>query len=219
MPIKKAISGLVVCGLILSGIACATMNNTEQGAVVGALGGALIGSLIGDSTGDAITGAIIGAAIGGAAGAFIGSYMDRQAVEMRQDVPGAEVDRVGEGILMSFDLSLFFAAGGFELLMGGRQDLDRLAIVLNRYPDCHVFIEGRAYVPGGYEPDVQLGERRARVMADYLRARNVRADRFTIRGYSRGQAGGSFGRIPARRMGMAIMADDNLKRTARAHAR
>jgi outer membrane protein OmpA-like peptidoglycan-associated protein len=216
---KKAIVGWVVCGIILSGAGCATMNNTEQGALVGAVSGAIIGSLIGDSTGDAITGAIIGAAIGGAAGAYIGSYMDRQAVELRQDVPGAEVDRIGEGILLSFDLNLCFAAGGFDLLVTGRQDLDRLAIVLNRYPDCHVFIEGRAFVPGGYEPDIQLGERRARIMADYLRARNVRADRFTIRGYSRGQGSGSFGRIPARRMGLAIMADDNLKRTARAHAR
>jgi outer membrane protein OmpA-like peptidoglycan-associated protein len=215
---KKAIISWVVCAVVLSGASCATMSNTEQGALVGAVGGALIGSLIGDSTGDAITGAIIGAAIGGAAGAYIGSYMDRQAADMREDVGGAEVARVGEGILVSFDLNLLFGPGGFELLVAGREGLDRLAIVLNRYPDTHVFIEGRAFVPGTLEPDIQLGEHRARVMADYLRERNVRGDRFTIRGYNRGQ-GASYGRIPGRRMGMAVMADDNLKRAARAHTR
>jgi outer membrane protein OmpA-like peptidoglycan-associated protein len=215
---KKTTIVLVVCGLVFSSVSCATMSNSEQGAVVGAVSGALIGSLIGDSTGDAIAGAIIGAAIGGAAGAYIGSYMDRQAADMRHGVGDAEVERFGEGILVSFDLNLLFGPGGFELLVGGREGLDRMAVVLNRYPDTHVFVEGRAFVPGTLEPDYPLAERRARVVADYLRGRNVRPDRFTVRGYARSQTG-SHGRFENRRMGLAIMADDNLKRTARAHAR
>jgi outer membrane protein OmpA-like peptidoglycan-associated protein len=218
MAMKKLISILAVCGLVLSSASCVTMNNSEQGALVGAMGGALIGSLLGDSTGDAIAGAIIGAAIGGVAGAYIGSYMDRQAADMRQGVGGAEVERFGEGILLSFDLNLLFGPGGFELLLSGRDGLDHLAIILNSYPDTHVFIEGRGFVPGMLEPNFPLAERRARVMADYLRSRNVRADRFTVRGYSRSQAG-SYGRIHDRRMGLAVIADDNLRRTARAHVR
>ncbi|HVP91545.1 MAG TPA: glycine zipper domain-containing protein [Terriglobales bacterium] len=215
---NKILGGFLVGAIVLSGVSCATMDNSEQGAVVGALGGALIGSLIGDSTGDAVAGAIIGAAIGGMAGAYIGSYMDRQAAEMRQSVGDADVERIGEGILVSFDLDLLFGVGGFELLVPGRMGLDRLAVVLDRYPDTHVFIEGRAFRPGTTEPDYPLAERRARVMADYLRSRNVRPDRFTVRGYDRSQVGPN-DRFRNRRMGMAIMADDNLKRTARARAR
>ncbi len=215
---KKILGGFLVGAIVLSGASCATMDNSEQGALVGALGGALIGSLIGDSTGDATAGAIIGAAIGGMAGAYIGGYMDRQAAEMRQSVGGADVERLGEGILVAFDLNLLFGPGGFELLVGGRDCLDRLAVVLDRYPETHVFIEGRAFRPGTYEPDYPLAERRARVMADYLQNRNVRPDRFTVRGYDRSRAG-SNDRFQNRRMGLAIMADDNLKRTARAHAR
>ncbi|HYA48949.1 MAG TPA: glycine zipper domain-containing protein [Burkholderiales bacterium] len=214
---KKVVSILAVCGLVSLSTSCVTMSNSEQGAVVGALGGALIGSLIGDSTGDAVAGAIIGAAIGGMAGAYIGGYMDRQAAEMRGSVGGAEVERLGEGILVSFELNFLFGPGGFELLVAGRDGLDRLAVILDRYPDTHIFIEGRAFRPGTYQPDYPLAERRARVVADYLRTQNVRPDRFTVRGYDRSM--GANDRFRNRRMGLAVMADDNLKRTARARAR
>ena len=214
----KILGSFLVGAIVLSGASCATMDNSEQGALVGALGGALIGSLIGDSTGDAVAGAIIGAAIGGMAGAYIGSYMDREAADMRQSVGDAEVQRLGEGILVSFDLGLLFGAGGFELLAPGCAGLDRLSVILNRYPDTHIFVEGRAFRPGTYEPDYRLAERRARVVADYLRSRNVRPDRFTVRGYDRSQVAPN-DRFRDRRMGLAVMADDNLKRTARARAR
>ncbi|MGA2363539.1 MAG: glycine zipper domain-containing protein [Candidatus Aminicenantales bacterium] len=220
---RKIVSGLVVVGFVLSSMSCVTTDNAGQGALVGAAGGAIVGSLIGDSTGDAILGAIIGAAIGGAAGAYIGSYMDRQAAEMRQGVEGAEVERLGEGIRVTFDIGLFFEGGGFELLTAGRESLAGMAVILNRYPDTHVFIEGPAYVPGRYEPDVALSERRARVMADFLNSRNVRADRFTARGYSRTESRGrsdpTGGRLRNKRVGLAIMANDNLKRTARTQVR
>lgn len=219
---RRIVSVLVVFGVVLFSVNCAT-DNAEEGALVGAAGGAVVGSLIGSSTGDAILGAIIGAAIGGAAGAYIGSYMDRQAAEMRQQVPGAEVDRVGEGIRVTFDVGLFFEGGGFELRSAGCETLAGLAVILNRYPDTHVFIEGPAYVPGRYEPDIALSERRARVMADYMSSRNVPADRFTARGYSRTESGARSDSTGARpqhkRVGLAIMANDNLKRTARSHVK
>jgi len=208
---RKIVSVLVVFGFVLFSVNCVTTRRPDEG------------SLIGNSTGDAILGAIIGAAIGGAAGAYIGSYMDRQAAEMRQEVPGAEVDRVGEGIRVTFDVGLFFEGGGFELRPAGCETLAGLAVILNRYPDTHVFIEGPAYVPGRYEPDVALSERRARAMADFMGSRNVRADRFTARGYTRTDSGGrsdsTGARLQNKRVGLAIMANDNLKRTARSHVR
>jgi outer membrane protein OmpA-like peptidoglycan-associated protein len=220
---RNVICGAVAVCLAVSSVSCVTVDNETQGALVGAAGGAIIGSLLGDSTGDAILGAIIGAAIGGVAGAYIGRYMDREAADLRQGVEGGEVERVGEGIFITFDIGLFFEAGGFELLVPGRRCLDALALDFDRYPDTHIFIEGRAFYAGTYEPDIRLGERRARVMADYLASRNVRPDRFTVRGYGGSRAGlrsgPPQGRVPERRMGLAIMADDNLRRTARAHAR
>lgn len=220
---KKMLTGILVLGLILSNVGCITVDNPEQGALVGAAGGAIVGSLIGDSAGDVILGAIIGAAIGGAAGAYIGRYMDRQAAELRGDLEGAEVDRVGEGIRIYFDFGLFFDAGGFELLVGGRERLDRLVLVLNRYPDTYVCIDGQPYVGGTYERDVVLSERRGRAVSDYMARRSVRADRLRVVGRDQGQpaarGGGSVGRPQAARMGLAVMANDRLKDTARRQAR
>jgi len=212
---QRFISGLLVIGLIFTSAGCVTVgNNAEQGALTGAAGGAIIGSLIGDSQGDALLGAIIGAAIGGAAGAYIGGYMDRQAAEMRQDVEGAEVERVGEGIRVSFDIGMFFGAGGFELMLSGREGLNSMAIILNQYPSTHVFIEGSPYGPGASEREIALSRHRARAMADYLRSRNVGADRFTVRDYNRSRAASR-----GNRLSMAVMADDNLRNAARSHAR
>jgi len=211
---KRFVSGLLVVGLVLASAGCIMVgSNAEQGALTGAAGGAIIGGLIGDSGGDALLGAIIGAAIGGAAGAYIGNYMDRQAAEMR-DVEGAEVDRVGEGIRVSFDIGMFFGPGGFELMLSGRDGLARLAVILNQYPSTHVFIEGSPYGPGAPDRDIALSRRRARIMADYLESQDVRADRFTVREYSPGR-----GRSNSRRLSMAVMADDNLRNAARSHMR
>lgn len=215
---KKTFGSFLVGALVLGCTGCATMDNAQQGALIGAISGALIGSYIGDSSGNATAGAIIGAAIGGMAGAYIGNYMDRQAAEMRQSVEGADVERMGEGIMIGFDIGLLFGPDGFDLMVSGRNDLDRMAVILQRYPDTHIFIEGRAFRPGTYEPDNQLAERRGRVMADYLRSRNIPPERFTVRGYSRAQFGAS-DHFKNQRMGMAIVADENLKRTANSHAR
>ncbi len=212
---KRFVSGLLVVGLVLASADCIMVgSNAEQGALTGAAGGAIIGGLIGDSQGDALLGAIIGAAIGGAAGAYIGGYMDRQAAEMRDDVEGVEVDRVGEGIRVSFDIGMFFGPGGFELMLSGRNGLARLAIILNQYPSTHIFIEGSPYGPGAPDRDIALSRRRARIMADYLEGQNVRPDRFTVRDYRPGR-----GRSDSRRLSMAVMADDNLRNAARSHMR
>src|SRR5688572_25642194 len=73
---------------------CASWGNREKGAVIGAAAGAVVGAAIGKSA----RGAIIGAVVGGAAGAVIGHQMDQQAKELQQNIPGATVTRVGEGI-------------------------------------------------------------------------------------------------------------------------
>ena len=69
----------------------------------GALGGAAAGALVGGLASGSARGAIIGAAIGGAAGAAIGGVMDAQAEDLQDKLPNATVERVGEGIQITFD--------------------------------------------------------------------------------------------------------------------
>ncbi|MDQ3675126.1 MAG: glycine zipper domain-containing protein, partial [Gemmatimonadota bacterium] len=88
--------------------ACASMSKKEQGAATGAAAGAAIGGIVGNQTGSTARGAIIGAIVGGAAGAVIGHQMDQQAKEIRQNIPGAVVERVGEGIQVTLESGLLF---------------------------------------------------------------------------------------------------------------
>ena len=88
--------------------ACASLSKKEKGAVIGAAGGAVAGGVIGNQTGSTTRGAIIGAVVGGTVGAVIGHQMDQQAKELKQDIPGAAVARVGEGISVTFASGLLY---------------------------------------------------------------------------------------------------------------
>ncbi len=95
--------------LILSG--CASWNKTQKGAVVGTAAGGAMGAVIGRASGNTALGAIIGATVGGATGAVIGHQMDKQAEEIKNTVPDATVERVGEGIIVEFNSNVLF---GFD---------------------------------------------------------------------------------------------------------
>lgn len=72
---KRSISLFVLVAFLAFQLAgCATMSNTEQGALGGAIAGGLLGAALGDTKG-----AIIGAAAGAIVGAVIGNYYDKQA--------------------------------------------------------------------------------------------------------------------------------------------
>lgn len=203
----------MICILMLTCTTCLTINNPEQGAFAGAAGGAIIGSLVGHSPGDTLLGAIIGAAVGGLAGAYIQRDMDRQAAEMRAGIQGAEIDRVGEGIRVWFDVGLLFDAGGFELLVSGQSVLVRLAGVLNRYPDTDIIIMGNADDWTNHVEASALAERRSRVIGDYLVRHNIRTGRLAYRSFS--PQGEVYSHHSGRRMGLAVVAGDALKSRAR----
>src|SRR5882757_8701950 len=115
--------------------ACASLNKKEEGAIIGATAGAAVGGVIGNQTGSTARGAIIGAVVGGAAGAIIGHRMDKQAQELQQNIPGAVVKRVGEGIEVTFASGLLFDFNSDRVRGEARHNLDVLGQSLDKYPD------------------------------------------------------------------------------------
>src|SRR5215208_163482 len=112
---RATVAALLAIGALASA-GCASMSQKERGAVIGAGAGAAIGGVIGNQTGSTARGAIIGAVVGGAAGAIIGHQMDQQAKELDQSIPGAKVERVGEGIQVTFESGLLFPFNSTEIL-------------------------------------------------------------------------------------------------------
>src|SRR6058998_2565174 len=115
--------GAFVCVGALAMSGCAGMSQKQRGAVIGATAGAAVGGVVGNQTGSTARGAIIGAVVGGAAGAIIGHQMDQQAKELQQDIPGATIARVGEGIAVTFAPGILFPFNSTEILPDGRTNL------------------------------------------------------------------------------------------------
>ena len=129
-----------------------------RGGAIGAAAGGIIGGIIGKQSGHTATGAIIGAAIGGTAGALIGNYMDKQAEEMQQDLKGAKVERVGEGIKITFDSGILFEVNKSDLQTPAKSNIENLAKILNKYDDTNILIEGHTDSTGTLEHNQLLSE-------------------------------------------------------------
>ncbi len=193
-------------------------SKTVKGGAIGAGAGAVIGGVIGKATGNTAMGAILGAAIGGTAGALIGNYMDRQAAEMQQDLKNAKIERVGEGIKITFDSGILFATNSSDLQTTSKTNIESLARILNKYSDTNVLIEGHTDSTGTAAYNQTLSERRAKSVADYCKGLGVQAPRLTTVGYGESQPiapnGTVEGRQQNRRVEIAIFANDKLKEAA-----
>jgi outer membrane protein OmpA-like peptidoglycan-associated protein len=183
--LKTGLLGILAAGILFSG--CATMNQTQKGAVIGGGGGAVvggtIGALISKRPGGAALGALIGATVGGGAGALIGHRMDKQAQELKQQVPGATVERVGEGIIVEFTDGVLFATNSTELNNAAFRSMDNLVEVLNRYPDNDLEVDGHTDSRGTAEYNNTLSQRRAETVTSYLASKGVSRRRMTARGF------------------------------------
>ena len=178
------IAGLASAGVtLLATSACQSLNTKKgQGAVIGATGGAVVGGVIGHATGSTARGAIIGAAVGGAAGAIIGHQMDQKAKEIQQTVAGAEVTRVGEGLVVTFASGLLFDFDSDQLRAESKKNLDNLAKSLSDFGDSKLLLVGHTDDVGTDTYNLDLSRRRAAAVADYLISQGVPAARIATSG-------------------------------------
>ena len=192
--------------------ACASMNKKQEGAVIGAAAGGAIGGVIGNQTGSTAKGAIIGAVVGGAAGAIIGHQMDQQAKELSQTIKGATVERVGEGINVTFASGLLFAFNSDQIQPAAGENLKELAASLNRYPDSQLLIVGHTDNVGDDAYNQALSERRANSAAAYLASQGVARTRLQTSGKGEAEPvttnDSEAGRSQNRRVEVAIFASE-----------
>lgn len=161
---------------------CSNTSKTTKGAGIGAGAGAIIGGIIGSKSDNTAKGAIIGAAVGGTAGAIIGAQMDKQAKELEEDLDGAEVARVGEGIQVTFDSAILFGFDSAEIKPESRANLLKLAQSLQEYPNTDVMIIGHTDASGPEDYNQTLSERRADAARAVLVANNVAQSRVMASG-------------------------------------
>ena len=220
---KRILTLFVVMVFLLAAVNCASWNKTTRGAVIGGAGGAVVGGVIGHAAGSTLLGAILGAAVGGAAGAIIGSYMDKQAAEMQRDLEGAEIQRIGEGIKITFDSGILYDIDKSDLRSVSKTNLTKLAKILNKYPDTNILIEGHTDDTGSDDHNMALSKDRAQSVSLYLATVEVKSARFSIAGYGETQPivtnDTTEGRQKNRRVDIAVLANDKLKKAAQEKAK
>jgi len=220
--LRRSVVVVLIIAMAAFSFSCSSSSKTKKGAVIGAAAGGVLGAVVGNRAGNTIVGAIVGAAVGGAAGAYIGNYMDNQADEMKEDIDGAKIERVGEGIKITFDSGILFDVNKSDLKPVAKTNLENLASILNKYEDTNILIEGHTDNTGSDEYNMQLSERRSQAVANYLATLNVDATRFTIMGYGESQPIATNetveGRAQNRRVELAIMANEKLKKVAEEEA-
>ena len=207
----------VLVGLVASS-GCASLNKKERGAIIGGATGAAVGGIVGRANGSTAKGAIIGAAVGGAAGAVIGHQMDQQAKEIQQNIPGAVVERVGEGLQVTFESGLLFDYDSDVLRDAARKNLATLAASLEKYPNTDLLIVGHTDATGPDAYNMSLSERRAGAAANYLVSEGVARTR--LRSTGRGESepvapnDSEADRQKNRRVEVAIYANEQFKAQA-----
>lgn len=216
----------ILLGLVLVMASCDTLkntNNTQRAAAIGVAGGAIIGGVIGNNVGDGnntALGAVIGSVVGGASGAYIGSRMDEQAKRIEEEIPGAEVVRVGEGIAVTFDQNsgVYFGVNEDFINADSRKSLDKLIKILLDYPKTNLIIEGHTDSSGSATYNMDLSRRRANSVTDYLIKNGIASKRLTTKYFGEEQPkydnSTAEGRTKNRRVEVAIVASEEMKQEA-----
>lgn len=204
--------------LLTSCEAVKNSNDQQRGTAIGAVAGAVLGGVLGNNIGNkhnGALGAVLGGVIGGAAGNIIGKKMDNQAKAIQQTLPGAQVERIGDGIKVTMNESIVrFAFDSSDLTSESKANLDKLAKVLMDNPDTNINIYGYTDSVGKDAYNLKLSERRANSVKNYLSMAGVAIPRMNTMGMGKADPVASndtdAGRAQNRRVEFAITANEKM---------
>jgi len=216
---KLAVASIAIALAATFNTGCKSFTKTQKGTAIGAGAGGTIGALIGKRAGNTAIGAIIGGAIGGTAGAYIGRKMDRQAAEIKQTVPGADVVREGEGLIVKFDSGILFDVNKTALKPAATTNLKNLAASMQKNPDTNIMVVGYTDNTGSVDYNQNLSVRRADAVKSAITTNGVSGSRLTVEG--KGETDPiadnttEAGRSQNRRVEIVIVANDKMKTEAK----
>ena len=205
-------------------------NNTQKGGVIGAAGGAVIGAILGNNIGkggNGELGAVIGGVVGGTAGVLIGRKMDKQAQKIENEIPGAEVERIDEAIVVTFDENkgggIYFDTNKYNINSASKQTLNKLAKVFNEFKDTNILVVGHTDSTGDDNYNMTLSKNRANAVSNYFNNVNgVSSSRLNVNWFGESKPMSSnttaSGRAKNRRVNIVILANDKMKQDAKKEA-
>jgi outer membrane protein OmpA-like peptidoglycan-associated protein len=202
-------------------------NNKQKGGVIGATGGAILGAIIGNNVGkggNGELGAVIGGVVGGGAGILIGSKMDKQAQKIEEEIPGAQVERVDDGIVVTFDETsgVYFDTEKYNINSASQTTLNKLIGVFKEYPDTNILVVGHTDSQGSEEYNMTLSKNRAYAVTNYLSQNGISQGRLKTNWFGETQPkydnATADGRAKNRRVNVAILPNEKMIQDAKTQA-
>ena len=202
-------------------------NNKQKGGAIGAAAGGILGAIIGNNVGkggNGELGAVIGGVVGGGAGVLIGNKMDKQAQQIENEIPGATVERVDDGIVVTFDENsgVYFNTAKYDVNAASQETLNKLVAVFQEYPDTNVLVVGHTDSVGSEASNLTLSKNRAESVTNYFLAKGLSAGRFTTNWYGEAQPTHdnttAEGRAKNRRVNVAILPNEKMIEDAKTEA-
>lgn len=224
--LKNITTVLLAVGLITGFSSCEATknaNNKQKGAVIGATGGAVLGAILGNNLGkggNSELGAVLGGVVGGGAGVLIGNRMDKQAQKIEEEIPGASVERLDDGIVVTFDENsgVYFDTAKFNINAASQTLLNKLSNIMKEYSQTNVIVAGHTDSVGSEESNLLLSKNRAQAVTNYMIGTGLSAGRFTTVWDGETQPAASNdtaeGRAKNRRVQLAIVPNEQMKEDA-----
>jgi len=222
--ISTVAMAFIFMAAIVSCEATKNANNKQKGAVIGAAGGAVIGAILGNNIGkggNGEIGAVIGGVVGGGAGVLIGNKMDKNAQKIEEEIPGAQVERVDDDIIITFDENsgVNFDTNKFNINQNSAANLDKLAGVLIEFPDTNVLVIGHTDSAGPDSYNMTLSKNRANAVTDYFTlSKGLPNNRFTTNWFGEqspvADNATAAGRAQNRRVNIVLVPNDKMKQEA-----
>lgn len=163
------------------------VSNTAKGAGIGAGVGAVVAYLANkdESSKERQKRMLAAAGVGAIAGGGVGYYMDSQEAKLRKQLreTGVSVVRDGDSISLVMPGNITFDTGSGDLKSSFYDVLNSVAIVLDEYEKTIIAVSGHTDSTGASDYNQKLSEQRARSVANYLKSRDIVAERFEIVGF------------------------------------
>ncbi len=158
------------------------MSKTAKYGGLGALAGALAGAAIDHNNRG--KGALIGAVVAGAGAAGYGYYADQQEMKLRESMAntGVEVQRQGDQIKLIMPGNITFATNSDAISSSFYQPLNNLANSLKQFNQNTIQIVGYTDSTGSRQLNMDLSQRRAQSVANYLTSQGVNGANLSARG-------------------------------------
>lgn len=160
-------------------------SKAATGAGIGAAIGAVAGVLTGDDADERRKRALIGAGVGALAGAGIGAYMDRQEAKLREELQGTgvSVTRIGDDIILNMPGNITFDVNQAAINSAFYPVLNSVAKVANEFNRTLIDVAGHTDSTGTVAYNMDLSQRRANSVAQYLQGQGVASTRIYAEGY------------------------------------